>query len=242
MTFQNMHNPRYQFASDHTLLVTFGDELSDRTHQDVVRITRLLLDQPRGGILNIHPAYTSVLITFNPMKVAPTEVEQYLHNLVTKINAVVLPEPRTIEIPVCYGGKFGPDLVDVAKHNNLTPDEVIRLHTSVNYTVYFLGFTPGFPYLGGMPKQIATPRLVNPRTNVPAGSVAIGGSQTGIYPISSPGGWRIIGRTSLQLFRADRNPPTLLQMGDGVKFVFITQDEFKRLAQSVGVKSSAIGR
>ena len=134
-----------------------------------------------------------------------------------------------IEIPVCYGGEFGPDLHDVAAHNHLKNEEVIELHSSANYLVYFLGFAPGFPYLGGMPREIAAPRLSTPRTQVLAGSVAIGGHQTGVYPVSSPGGWRIIGRTYLQLFVTARNPPTLLQMGDHVRFVPISRREFERL-------------
>lgn len=129
------------------------------------------------------------------------------------------PENRFVEIPVCYGGAFGPDLDDVARHTGLSPERVVELHASVQYRVYFVGFSPGFPYLGDMPAELATPRLPSPRKRVAAGSVAIGGSQTGIYSIESPGGWRLIGRTALPLFDANAKPPALLQMGDRVRFV-----------------------
>jgi KipI family sensor histidine kinase inhibitor len=128
-------------------------------------------------------------------------------------------DTRVVEMPVCYGGEFGPDLASVAEHANLTPNQVVELHASASYLVYFLGFSPGFPYLGGLPEKLTTPRLPAPRKRVAAGSVAIGGSQAGIYPIDSPGGWRIIGRTSLRLFDAEARPPALLRAGDNIRFV-----------------------
>lgn len=224
--------PDFRFASDRSFLVTLGNEISESCHREVLRLSRLLLDHPHKGILNIHPAYASVLVTFDPMVVSPTDLEGYIRPLMENAGSLVLPEPRTVEIPVCYGGEFGPDLEDVASHNKLSADDVVRLHSSVSYQVYFLGFAPGFPYLGGMLKQIAMPRLATPRTKVPAGSVAIGGDQTGIYPLSTPGGWRIIGRSPLKLFSRDRIRPTLLEMGDHVKFVPITRDMFAQ--QNVG--------
>src|SRR5262249_55828790 len=131
------------------------------------------------------------------------------------------PESRTIDIPVCYGGECGPDLEDVARHTGLAPAEVIARHSAVTYLVYFLGFSPGFPYLGGLAPELATPRLSAPRKRVPAGSVAIGGRQTGVYPVESPGGWRIIGRTDLRLFDPNAEPPALLRTGDSVRFVSV---------------------
>ena len=219
-------SPAFRFASDRSFLVTLGNEISERCHHDVLRLSRLLLDHPHKGILNIHPAYASILVTFDPMIVSPTDLERYIRPFMENVSSQVLPAPRTVEIPVCYGGEFGPDLEDVASHNKLSADDVVRLHSSADYLVYFLGFAPGFPYLGGMPNEIAMPRLATPRTKVPAGSVAIGGEQTGVYPVSTPGGWRIIGRTPLKLFSLDRVPSTLLEMGDRVKFVPITQDMF----------------
>jgi len=132
-----------------------------------------------------------------------------------------MPEPREVEIPVVYGGEFGPDIGFVAAHTGLSEEEVVRLHTSVTYTVYMLGFAPGFVYLGGLPEALATPRLPTPRPSVPAGSVGIAGLQTGIYGLSTPGGWLLIGRTPLTMLDLNRQPPTLLQPGDRVRFVRI---------------------
>jgi inhibitor of KinA len=156
---------------------------------------------------------------------------RFLEPLIAEADSAPVPESRLVEIPVCYGGEFGPDLEDVARHSELRPDEVIRLHSSAEYFAYFLGFMPGFAYLGGLPDSIATPRHATPRTRVAAGSVGIGGNQTGVYPLPSPGGWRLIGRTPAVLFSPERNPPALLEMGDLVKFVPITREEFDRACQ-----------
>jgi inhibitor of KinA len=134
-----------------------------------------------------------------------------------------------VEIPVCYGGDFGPDLKSVADRNGLTPDEVVTIHCKSTYPVYMIGFAPGFPYLGGMSERISAPRLDTPRERIPAGSVGIAGTQTGVYPIETPGGWRLIGRTPLRLFDAVRDPPSLLQAGDRVRFTAIERGEFDRI-------------
>ena len=201
-------------ASDHSLLVRFGDEISLETHR---RVRNFVRSFHASGVRNLHPAYASVLISFDPLRTTHDE----LRAAIAAAEAAAAPEPesRLVEIPVRYGGEFGPDLDDVAALNGLTPERVIEIHSSLEYLVYFLGFSPGFPYLGGMDQSIAAPRLSAPRKLVPAGSVAIGGSQTGIYPVASPGGWRIIGRTPLELFRADREPLSLIEMGDRVRFV-----------------------
>jgi len=142
-----------------------------------------------------------------------------LNDTLRELDVRTAPPGPLIEVPVRYGGTDGPDLAEVAQHAGLTPEEVVRVHAGAEYSVYMVGFSPGFPYLGGLPAQLAMPRRDSPRLAVPAGSVGIGGKQTGIYPIESPGGWRIIGRTSLQLFQPERDPPTLLQLGDRVRFV-----------------------
>jgi inhibitor of KinA len=201
-------------AGDRSLLVSFGAEISLETHERVLRLMGRLA--ARRGIVNLHPAYASVLVDFDPLRTNVAQMERALREAAEEADRAPLPEPRTVEVPVHYGG---PDLDGVARRAGLTPEEIIALHSGAEYVVYFLGFSPGFPYLGGMPEAIAAPRLAVPRRHVPAGSVAIGGSQTGIYPVASPGGWRIIGRTPLELFRADREPPALLAMGDRVRFV-----------------------
>lgn len=201
-------------ASDHSLLVRLGDGISPGAH---ARVRAFLARFAAPGVRNLHPAYDSVLISFDPLRITHEEIAAAAR-AASECDAPSQ-ESRLVEIPVHYGGESGPDLADVAAHNGLTPERVIQIHSSAEYLVFFLGFSPGFPYLGGMDEAIATPRLSAPRKRVPAGSVAIGGRQTGIYPVASPGGWRIIGRTPLELFRSDREPPALLAIGDRVRFV-----------------------
>jgi KipI family sensor histidine kinase inhibitor len=204
-------------ASDHSLLVTFGTAISIEAHRHVARMTRALAGGT--GIRNVHPGYASVLVSFDPLEIEARALEARIREAAGAAEEQAPAATRLVEIPVQYGGEAGPDLEDVARLHGLSVEEVVAIHSGAEYLVYFLGFSPGFPYLGGMPEAIATPRLARPRRMVPAGSVAIGGSQTGVYPVASPGGWRLIGRTPLELFRADRNPPTLLEMGDRVRFV-----------------------
>lgn len=203
-------------ASDHSLLVSFGDEVSLEIHRRVLRLLLALQGSP--GLLNLHPAYCTLLVTFDPRRIDYVRVEQAVRAALARMDSIELPPPRTVEIPVRYGGADGSDLEDVARLHGISPEEVVRIHSSADYLVYFLGFSPGFPYLGGMPLEIATPRLATPRKYTPAGSVAIGGEHTGIYSVASPGGWRVIGRTPLEIFRPDREPLALLQMGDHVRF------------------------
>ena len=205
-------------ASDRSLLVSFGEGISLDLHREVLQFLRAFETVP-PGILNLHPAFASILIDFDPRRWSHAAVEDLVGKRLAEAEGAGPPEVRAIEIPVRYGGEFGPDLDDVARHTGLPPAEVVRLHASGSYLVYFLGFSPGFPYLGGMPPELATPRLAAPRKRVPAGSIAIGGSQTGVYPVESPGGWRIIGRTELRLFDPQAVPPALLRAGDSVRFV-----------------------
>ena len=205
----------FQYASDSSLIIYFGDEIALDTHHRILRLLRLLERQPIPGIRNLHPAYCSLLVVFDPLLLDHENLQRILTEYLDRSEATPLPEPRTVEIPVQYDG---PDLQDVATLHNLTTDQVIELHSSARYVVYFLGFVPGFAYLGGLPPELATPRLQNPRKRVPAGTVAIGGNQTGIYPFETPGGWRLIGKTPLEIFRADRPDMSLLSIGDIVQF------------------------
>lgn len=217
-------------ASDRSLLISFGEEISLAFHQRVRALTERLLKQPPEAILNIHPAYCSLLITFDPLRATFQEIESSARNFL--IDTTEPPaSPHRIDIPVCYDEAFGPDLSDVALLNRLSTEEVIRIHLSGEYYVSFIGFTPGFGYLGGMSPRIAAPRLPTPRIRVPAGSVAIGGNQTGIYPTATPGGWRIIGRSPLRLFVPDREPPSLLAIGGEVRFRRISRAEFDEIHQ-----------
>lgn len=190
-------------------------------HQAVLRMTRCLAGV--RGILNLHPAYTSVLVDFEPRLLTHPAVEHLVRQQWEARREEPVPEPRMVEVPVQYGGEFGPDLADVAHHTGLSVERVIDLHSGADYLVYFVGFSTFFPYLGGLPPALATPRLAAPRKQVPRGSVAIGGTQAGIYPLASPGGWRIIGRTPLALFDLNQEPPPLLRMGDRIRFVPIPE-------------------
>jgi KipI family sensor histidine kinase inhibitor len=205
-------------ASDRSLLISFGDEISLDAHLSVVHLTRCL-QGVGGGILNLHPAYTSVLVDFDPRLRSHAEVEALVREHMAQPGDASPPEPRRVEIPVHYGGQSGPDLGDVARHTGLTEERLVELHAAAEYLVYFVGFATCFPYLGGLPPELATPRLAAPRKHVPEGSVAIGGAQAGIYPLASPGGWRLIGRTSLKLFDPSASPPPLLRMGDRIRFI-----------------------
>jgi len=204
-------------ASDRSLLVCFGEEISLETHHKVAALTRSM--QGVRGILNLHPAFASVLIDFDPRLQSPDDVESLIRERMPANVEAVDFDSRIVDIPVQYGGEFGPDLADVASHTGLSPEQVIEKHAAAEYVVYFVGFSTCFPYLGGLPPELATPRLSAPRKHVPAGSVAIGGAQAGVYPLPSPGGWRLIGRTSLRLFDPQSEPPPLLRMADRVRFV-----------------------
>lgn len=205
-------------ASDRSLLVAFGESISVETHRRVFHLTRAL--EGVRSILNLHPAYASLLVEFDPRLRDHTQIEALVRDCEAGAwEGSRAAESRLVEIPVRYGGEFGPDLPDVARHTRLTPERVVEMHAAAAYLVYFLGFAPGFAYLGGLPPELATPRLSAPRKRVPAGSVAIGGNQTGVYPIESPGGWRIIGHTDAKLFDPNAAEPVLLRMGDRLRFV-----------------------
>jgi len=216
-------------ASDSSLLVEFGDTVCRELHSRVIGLFRALLAEQDPRIRNLHPGYASLLIDFDVLQLSHDQLAAHVRQLIEADMGMEHPASRNIEIPVCYDVEFGPDLADVAAHNKITIDEVIRLHTSATYLVYFLGFSPGFAYLGGLPEKLRTPRLATPRTRVTAGSVGIAGEQTGVYPIDSPGGWRLIGRTPERMFDALANPPTRLQPGDLVRFTAISRSSFEQM-------------
>jgi KipI family sensor histidine kinase inhibitor len=210
--------PRFAEASDRSLLVSFGEAISPEAGRRVAALTRAFERHPAEGIVNLHPAYCSVLVVFDPLRLDHDAVRSLAEQRLALEDATAS-TARLIEVPVHYGGEFGPDLEDVASLHGLTPRAAAELHASIEYTAAFLGFAPGFAYLSGLPEGLATPRLESPRQRVPAGSVGIAGSQTAVYPIASPGGWRLIGRTELEVFRADRDPVSLIRIGDRVRFV-----------------------
>jgi inhibitor of KinA len=216
-------------ASDQATLVYLGEEIGLPAHERVLRLLRLLQKDPPDWLRNLQPAYTSLMVTFDPGKIDQGNVEVVLRQFEQRAKTTRRPKPHTVEIPVCYGEEFGPDLEDVANLHALQPREVVTLHTSRSYHAYFLGFAPGFAYLGQLPKEIAMPRLEIPRKNVPPGSVGIAGRQTAVYPYATPGGWRLIGRTPVSMFRADRQPMAAISIGDKVNFRAISREDFVKL-------------
>ena len=220
---------QFRPASDNSLLIYFDQQISLTAHQQVAKLLRLLELQPLSGIVNLHPAYCSVLVKFDALKLRHDELETRLRRYLEHLDEVTLPEPRHREIPVCYGGEYGPDLAEVCDTHSLSVQQAIDLHVSATYIVYFLGFVPGFAYLGGLPEALVTPRLATPRRTVPAGSVGIAGQQSGIYPFATPGGWRLIGRTPLAMFRPDRDDMSFLTIGDRVHFTPISPKQFAAL-------------
>lgn len=214
---------------DRAVVVHLGDAIDDASFQRVRALARRLEREPFAGLAEFVPAYTTVTVYYDPLQLALEDACAAIGRLLSNESPLEDEPTRLVEIPVCYGGEFGEDLEHVANHTGLTSDEVIRLHSSAEYRVHMLGFVPGFPYLGGMPPQLATPRRSSPRLVTPAGSVGIAGEQTGIYPLETPGGWQLIGRTPLRLFRPDENPPTLLRAGDRVRFHSITPAEYDAL-------------
>lgn len=229
---------------DSAVVVTFGSEMSISTHKQIMALMNMLEDTPFEGFVESVPAFTNLTIFYDPLivyqtyqgkdsslispfKIVSALVEKKLASLTHHKNQ----PSHTVEIPVCYGGEYGPDLQDVAKINGLTPDEVISIHSSGEYLVYMVGFAPGFPFLGGMSEKIKAPRRSSPRASIPKGSVGIAGMQTGVYPISTPGGWQLIGQTPKPLFLPEQNPPSLLEAGNIVKFIPITQHEFLKFTK-----------
>jgi len=223
---------RFQRASDQSLLIYFAEQITLDAHEHVRKLLLLLEREPIAGIRNLHPAYCSVLVKFDPLKWRHEQLEEILKQYFGRLENVTLPEPRQVEIPVCYGGEHGPDLIDVSEIHGMTPAKVIELHSSTTYVVYFLGFVPGFAYLGELPEALVTPRLPTPRRNVPPGSVGIAGRQTGVYPVATPGGWRLLGRTPLSMLRPEQDGFSLLSIGDRVRFTPINQQQFAAMERA----------
>lgn len=236
---------RLQFASDESLLVYFDSanqksraearplhsqapqsQITIQANEKVRKLLRLLEREPVAGVRNLHPAYCSLLVKFDAIRMRHEELEAILGRYLERLEEMELPEARRVEIPVCYGGEYGPDLTEVSALHGMTATQVVELHASVEYLVYFLGFVPGFAYLGELPESLVTPRLATPRRKVPAGSVGIAGNQTGVYPFATPGGWRLLGRTPVAMFRAEREGLSLLSIGDRVRFIPVSPERF----------------
>jgi len=210
--------PRFRSMGDRSLLVELGNTISPDVNRRVQQLMLQLRQAPLPGVREIAPGYRSLLVVYDPLTIAPAELKERIAEAAAQPGIAGLPQAKRLTVPVFYGGNYGPDLEAVAGHLSISTDEVIRLHTETIYRVYMIGFTPGYPYMGELPAALAVPRRSTPRTRVPKGSVGIAQRQTGIYPVESPGGWQIIGWTPLELFDPSRQLPSLLEMGDRVKF------------------------
>lgn len=231
------------------LLVRFGTTISPEVHRRVKALADHLDGHPFPGMVETVISYTSLAVYYDPMAVRRSDREgnrsafQIVSSYVEQECSAAAKDSGAdaaalVEIPVCYGGEYGPDLDYVAEYHHMTPEEVVAIHTAAEYLVYMIGFCPGFPYLGGMDKRIATPRRQTPRVEIPARSIGIAGEQTGGYPMKTPGGWQLIGRTPVEMFdMANEERPSLLHAGDRVKFKAVSEEEYRALRREYGYES-----
>ena len=221
----------FRIAGDQGLLVEYGDEIDFEVNTKVRTMAIIMKQNTPKGLVEAIPTYRSLLLVYDPSITNLAKLQKELQKLEERLEEIQISPPDTVEIPVCYGGEFGPDIEFVAETHDLSVKEVIQLHSEPEYLIYMVGFTPGFPFLGGLSEKLHTPRLETPRTFVPKGSVGIANNQTGIYPVSSPGGWQLIGRSPIKLFAPERPNPFLYQAGDHIKFKPIALEEYSRLAK-----------
>ena len=222
-------------CGEQAMVVEFGSRIDPNVNARVHRLARILTQTMPERLVEVVPTYRSLMIYFDPLVIHRKDLQEQIAKLLPTVERIDPADEisRVITVPVSYGGEFGPDLEYVARHNGLSEEEVVAIHTSAPLRIYMLGFTPGFPYLGGLSERIAAPRLDVPRVKVPAGSVGVAGTQTGIYPMESPGGWRLIGRTPLKIFDPRAERPFLFAAGDYVQFAAVHGDEFRALQQQV---------
>lgn len=228
-----MQNIKILTAGDASLLIEFGKEISPEINSKITGVVQLMKEQHIEGVVDVIPAFCSLLINYDPRVISYDEITKRMKRILKMDIRAGATKKRVFEIPVCYGGKYGPDLSFIAENAGLSEEEVIKIHSSRDYLIYMLGFLPGFCYLGGLDERIHTPRLANPRIKISAGSVGIGGSQTGIYPLDSPGGWQLMGMTPVKTYDPNREVPILLSAGDYIRFVPVEEEEYLRIKELV---------
>ena len=217
--------PRFFPAGDMALVAELGDAISPEINRRVRSLTDALEQGGVPGVFDFLPTYRSVLVYYDPLAATSDEVQDGIRLLLQSAQSTGAATRNIVHLPTLYGGELGPDIAFVAQHNGIDEQEVIRMHSGTDYLVYMMGFSPGFAYLGGLDERLATPRLQSPRTEIPPGAVGIAETQTGVYPVASPGGWQLIGRTPVRLFDPARERPVLLNAGDYVRFVPIESRE-----------------
>ena len=224
-------SPRFLEAGDRALVVEVGDSIEIEVNDRVRGLLTAIEDLGLEGVEDLVPSYRSLLIAFDPVLVTRHDLIEVVAETFGKLELAEQPEPRVVTLPTLYGGDHGPDLEHVATYAGMDPERVIELHSGVDYRVYMIGFAPGFPYLGGLPPELATPRLGTPRVRIPPGSVGIAESQTGVYPAASPGGWQLIGRTPVRLFDPQGDPPSIVVAGDFIRFSALeSEDEYEEIS------------
>lgn len=227
---KSVEYPRILAAGDCSIVVEFGNEISDEINERITGFYQGVKSNRIAGVTEAIPTFRSVLLNYDPRIISYKQLVSEVTSRLANVKTHGRGAKRIVEIPVCYGGEYGPDLSFVAEHAGLSEQEVIDIHTSKEYLIYMLGFQPGFPYLGGLDPRLFTPRLTSPRVQIPAGSVGIGGEQTGLYPVASPAGWQIIGTTPVKAYNPYRNPTIPYEAGDYIHFYPITADQFKEIA------------
>ncbi|MBE5035363.1 5-oxoprolinase subunit PxpB [Gallibacter intestinalis] len=220
-------------AGDSALLIEFEQKIAPEINAQITAFVHLLKEQHIEGVTDLIPAFASLLINYDPRVIGYKDLKARIEELLKIEVSEEASEARVFEIPVCYGGEYGPDIANIAENAGLSEQEVIDIHCSKDYLIYMLGFLPGFVYLGGLDERIHTPRLANPRISIPAGSVGIAASQTGIYPLNSPGGWQLLGMTPVKTYDPERETPILVEAGDYIRFVPVTEEEFLKIKKQV---------
>lgn len=229
--------PKIMVISDNSIIIEYPPVISQEINSNIRSLAKAVKKSLSQEIVDIIPAYHNIIIGYDCLLVDPKILCDKISALVSGIKESDADEKEIVEFPVCYESPYGLDIEDVCNIHNISKEELIRKHTAPEYLVYMIGFTPGFPYLGGMDESLATPRKKEPRSKIPAGSVGIAGSQTGVYPIASPGGWQIIGRTPLKLFDPYRDNPVMIEAGQYIKYVSISAEEFEKIESSLEVQN-----
>lgn len=221
-----MGEMRFMPAGDRAMVVEFGNEISEAINNQVHALEARLTESQIAGIVELVPTFRSLMVYYDPYKTSFHELKKTIQAFGNILGNSGDAKKRILKIPCCYGARFGLDLKDMEEHTGLSRDEIIQIHSSVDYKIYMMGFLPGFVYLGGLDKRIEMPRLKTPRVKILPGAVGIGGSQTGVYPVASPGGWRLMGGTPVDFYDPNREEPILCKAGEYIRFVPITIDDY----------------